>query len=51
MIVFGLNESSSDEATVRVVEDVENMESVVTQLQLSGEHDITKVIILGKKPE
>ena len=28
VIVFGLNESSSDEATVRVVEDVENMESV-----------------------
>jgi len=51
VIVFGLNESSSDDAAVRVADDVEKVESVVNQLQLSSVPDVTKVVRLGKKPE
>lgn len=49
VIVFGLNESASDDAGVRFADDLEAMQSVIGNLQV--EHDITKVVRLRKKNE
>ena len=49
VIVFGLNESASDDAGVRIADDLEAMQSVIGNLQV--EHDITKVVRLRKKNE
>ena len=46
MIVFGLNESASGDAAVRIADDLEAMQSVIGNLQV--EHDITKLVRLGK---
>lgn len=51
VIVFGLSEPSSDDAAVRVVEDVENFQSVMSELKVQHQNDITKVVRLGKRPE
>jgi len=51
VIVFGLEESTSNDAGVRVDEDLESMQSVVSKLELQQEADITKIIRLGRKPD
>jgi len=51
VIVFGLQESSSSDAEVRVAEDVEKMQEVLNVLDLQQEPDISKVIRLGKRAE
>ena len=51
VIVFGLEESSSNDASVRIVDDLDKIQSVASQLQMQHDCDITKVVRLGKKQE
>jgi len=51
VIVFGLKESSSPQADVRVADDVEKMQEVIQELDIHQEADICKVIRLGRRAE
>ena len=51
VIVFGLKESCSTDAEVRIAEDAEKVQEVLQELELHQEADISKVIRLGRRAE
>lgn len=51
VVLFGVAESESVDAEVRVADDVEKLQLILKELELPDDSEIAKVIRLGKKPD